>query len=85
VLLDRAAPIGDRDDAAMDLHAYDEPEAEEALLRVVLDHVEDEMVIDSAGESLSTIWQRKGKHDAALVASMHPSARKFFRPSTDAT
>jgi hypothetical protein len=85
VLLDRSLPIGDRDDAAMDLHAYDEAEAEEALLKVVLDHTDEELVIDSAGESLWTIWQRKGKHDATLVASMHPLAQKFFRSRADAT
>jgi hypothetical protein len=87
VLLDRSAPDSDRDDAAMDLHAYDEPEVEEALLSVALDHADDENVIDSAGESLSAIWQRKGKHDATLVASMHPSAQIFFnlKSRVDAT
>lgn len=78
VLLDRSAEHGDRDDAAMDLGAYDEPEAEEALLKVVLDPTEEEEIADSAGESLWQIWERKGKRDAAAVARMHPAARKFF-------
>jgi hypothetical protein len=87
VLLNRSAPGGDRDDAAMDLEYYDEPEVEEALLSVVLDHADEEIVIDSAGESLYQLWERKGKHNAALVASMHPSAQKFFnlKPRGDAT
>ena len=87
VLLDRSAPAGDRDDAAMDLYEYDEPEVEEALLSVVLDHADEEIVIESAGESLYQIWQRKGKHDASLVTSMHPSAQIFFnlKPRAHAT
>jgi hypothetical protein len=78
LLLDESAEYGDRGDAAMDLGAYDEPAAEEALLEVVLDPSEDEGIADSAGESLWEIWRRKEKYDAALVARMHPAARKFF-------
>jgi hypothetical protein len=78
VLLDRNAEFGDRGDAAIDLGAFDEPAAEEALLKVVLTQTEDEDIADSAGDSLREIWNRKGKYDAALVAQMHPAARKFF-------
>ena len=78
VLLNRAAQFGDRDDAALDLGDDDEPAAEKALLRVVLDHTEDEDLADTAGESLSQIWSRKGTFDAGIVARMHPSAQKFF-------
>jgi hypothetical protein len=78
VLLNTEAEFGDRDDAAMDLGEFDEPAAEEALLKVVLLHTEDEGIADSAGESLWQIWSRKGKRDTNLIALMHPSARKFF-------
>ena len=78
VLLDIAAPPGDRDDAAMDLGAFDEPAAEQALLKIVTTHSEDEDLIDTAGESLWEIWNRQGKFDAALVAQMHREAQKFF-------
>jgi hypothetical protein len=78
VLLDESAEYGDRDDAAMDLSAYDHAAAEEALLKVVLTQTEDEGIADSAGESLWRIWERKGKYDAGTVARMHPAARKFF-------
>jgi hypothetical protein len=80
VLLDTNAEFGDRDDAAMDLGEYDEPAAEEALLKVVLSQVEDDDIADTAGESLWQIWTRKGKVDSRLVARMHPAARKFFEP-----
>ncbi len=76
VLMDADAEFGDRHDAAMDLGAYDEPAAEDALLRLAFG--EDEGLADAAGESLSDIWSRKGKHDATLVSRMHSAARKFF-------
>jgi HEAT repeat protein len=72
------AEFGDRHDAAMDLGEYDEPEAEEALLQIVLADDQDEDLADAAGESLWQIWGRKGKHDIDLAARMHPEARKFF-------
>jgi hypothetical protein len=80
VLLDTNAECGDRDDAAMDLGQYDEPAAEEALLKVVLSQTEDEDIADTAGESLWQIWTRKGKVDPSIVVRMHPAARKFFEP-----
>ena len=78
VLLDSTAEFGDRHDAAMDLAAYDEPAAEEALLRIALDMSSDNELADEAGHSLWETWRRKKKHDADLVARMHPEARKFF-------
>lgn len=62
----------------MDLSASDDPKAERALLTIVLNHDEDEMLIDSAGDSLREIWLRRGKRDDELIGLMHPSARKFF-------
>ena len=78
VLLDSTAEFGDRHDAAMDLAAFDEPAAEQALLRIALDGSSDEQLADEAGHSVWEIWRRKGTHDAELVTRMHPEARKFF-------
>jgi hypothetical protein len=80
LLLDKNAEYGDRDDAAMDLCQYDQPEAEQALIRVVQDMNEDDDILDSAGESLAGIWKRKAKWDASVVARMHPTAGQFFKP-----
>jgi hypothetical protein len=77
VLLDEKAEFGDRDDAALDLAAYDEPAAEGALLTIALG--KDADLADSAGHSIWEIWQRKRKHDGDIVARMHPEARKFFQ------
>lgn len=78
VLLDSSAEFGDRHDAAMDLAAYDETAAEQALLSIALDASSDGDLADEAGHSLFEIWTRKGKQDPGLVARMHPAARKFF-------
>jgi hypothetical protein len=78
LLLDKGAEFGDRDDAAMDLAGFDDPEAEEALTTVAQDLADDEDIVDRAGESLAEIWKRKGKWDSGIVAQMHPESRKFF-------
>ena len=59
VLLDVTASEADRDDAAMDLAAYDAPEVEEALIRVGADLSTPNAVAASCGESLAEIWLRK--------------------------
>jgi hypothetical protein len=58
VLLDVTASEADRDDAAMDLAAYDEPEVEEALIRVGADSSTPNAVAASCGEALAEIWIR---------------------------
>ena len=78
MLFDTSAELGDRLDAAMDLGLFDEPAAEQALLRIVLDASADGDLADEAGNSVCEIWSRQGKYDADLVARMHPEARKFF-------
>ncbi len=77
VLLDEKAEFGDRDDAATDLAAYDEAAVESALLTIAPG--KDADLADSAGHSIWEIWRRKQKHDAEIVARMHPEARKFFQ------
>src|SRR5204863_9158536 len=49
VLLDRGAEFGDRDDAAMDLGAFDDQSAFDALLAVATDPTEDSDLHDTCG------------------------------------
>lgn len=84
-LLDKSVEFGDRDDAAMELGRFDLPWVEEGLMCVVTDHDEDEMIVDSAAESLFEIYLRQERQvDAATVARMHPAARPFFDGSRSA-
>ena len=82
VLLDQSAEFGARDDAAMDLGAYDGSEVEEALLKVVLDHLENDDLVDSAVESLAEVWLRSGYENPDLVEKMHPVARRLLESET---
>jgi len=78
MLLNRKAHLDAREEAATELWAFDEIEAEQALISVVIDHDEEEVIADSAGEALWIIWSRKEKMDQAIVDKMHPTAKKFF-------
>src|SRR5687767_12930269 len=75
VLLDVTASEADRDDAAMDLAAYDEPEVEDALIRVGIDLSAPRSVVASCGESLAEIWIRKGKLNVAALKRLRSEAR----------
>lgn len=59
VLVNRLAPFGDRSDAAMDLGAFDEPEAAAALIQVATDATENQDQVEECRESLMDI-QRRG-------------------------
>jgi hypothetical protein len=78
VLLDPRAPFGDRDDAAMDLAAYDDLRTIEALARVASNPEEDVDLQDSCGESLAEICRRRAHVDETLVARLTPTARRIF-------
>jgi len=77
--LDKTADLGGRDDAILELSAYDLEEVESGLLQIARDKGEEEMLVDQAGHALWIIWSRQGRVPAPeLVAGMQSSARKFF-------
>ncbi len=78
VLLDKDAEYGDRDDAAMDLAAYDEPEAESALIKVACDPEVYEGLADSCGESLGEIWVRRDATDKSIFKKLTPTAARIL-------
>ena len=75
VLLDETTPFGDRDDAAMDLGAYDEPEAEEALLSVACHPATDPLLAETCGESLGEIWSRRDALNQAGLMKLKGAAK----------
>jgi hypothetical protein len=75
VLLDATAPEADRDDAAMDLAAYDDSEVEDALIRVGVEPSAPGAVAASCGESLAEIWLRRGKMNLAALKRLRREAR----------
>ena len=59
-LLDQRLRWDVRDDYATYLIEYDEPEVEEALLRVASNPDESDDIAESCAEALAEIWCRKG-------------------------
>jgi hypothetical protein len=75
VLLDITVPEADRDDAAMDLATYDNPEVEDALIRMGVEPSTPSSVVASCGESLAEIWMRKGKLNLTALKRLRREAR----------
>jgi hypothetical protein len=74
VLLDLRAEYGDRHDAAMDLGAFDEKSAEEALALLACDLGTGEDLADACGESLAEIWCRKGDVTRDVLTRLTPAS-----------
>lgn len=58
ILLDNSSSISERDDAAMDLSAFDSEDVIDALLKIGKDNSVDDVILYSVGESLAEIWLR---------------------------
>lgn len=76
VLCDKSARLDERDDAAIDLGRFDEPEALAALVAAATDATEDNLIVGKAGESIGEIWQRTGRLDLGLLERLLPSAQR---------
>ena len=74
VVLDRKAEQGARDDAATDLSAFDEPEAEAALVVVASDPTTDPHLAETCGASIAEIWCRREKLDVAVLRRLRDRA-----------
>jgi hypothetical protein len=75
VLLDGTASLDERDDAAMDLHAYDEPQAEGVLFSVAVNPATAPVFVASCGESLGEIWSRRTEIPVQALHALPPQAR----------
>ena len=74
ILVDPLANLGDRDDAAMNLSSYDEPEVEQALSRIACNNLSDEELVDTCGESLAEIWCRKNRINEGVLKTLREKA-----------
>ena len=75
VLLDRSASIADRDDAAMDLGDYDDPEVLDALIAIAVNANDEELVLASCGQSIAEIWIRKNIFNVDILEAMSIPAK----------
>ncbi|MDX8430638.1 MAG: hypothetical protein SNF33_02360 [Candidatus Algichlamydia australiensis] len=75
ILLDADNDISFRDDIAMDLSKYDDPETLKAFRKVASKHDEAEMVSESCGESIGEIWARQSFFDLSQYKKFNGSAK----------
>jgi hypothetical protein len=77
VLLNRNADLGDRDDAAMDLAAFDQPEVQHVLAQIALDMTTDATLAESCAESLAEIWCRNDNLDLRVHKRISSPSLRF--------
>ncbi len=75
VLLDEAAREDERDDAAMDLGKFNDQRALTALLKVASNPNENEMILDSCGESIGNILVKREKQEMVVLDFLTPIAK----------
>lgn len=76
ILLDKSASISERDDAAMDLSTYDSNDVIDALFKVGIDNLVNEIILSSVGESLAEIWVRNDSFSIDIYTQLS-DATKF--------
>ncbi len=76
ILLDKSIVIDDRDDAAMDLADYDDDRALRTLVKAGGDISDDEMVLNSCGESIAEILIRRNQLITEIIWSLAQPARE---------
>jgi hypothetical protein len=79
VLQDKEANVSEKDDAAMDLASSDNPLAVQALAAQGQDETEDDLVLNSCGESLAEIWIRNDTFVQNLYNTLLPKAQQGVR------
>jgi tetratricopeptide (TPR) repeat protein len=84
VLLDRTRRSDERDDAAMALGGYDQPEALAALVEVASDPQSDPGLLDSCGESIGEICARRAIPDLVVLDGLRAEARAAAEGILDA-
>jgi hypothetical protein len=78
-MLNPAARIDERDDAAMDLSSHNDPRVLDALARVASDPSEHHLVVASAGESLAELWLANSTVDREVYGRLTDTARDEVR------
>ena len=75
ILLDPSASIAERDDAAMDLSDYNCDLALNTLVQVAKNINEDTIILNSCGESIASIWVKRGVFDEKTYYILSNTAR----------
>jgi hypothetical protein len=76
ILLDTNVDWAERDDAAIYLISYDEPEAEQALFSVASNPDEEDDIAERCGECVAEIWCRNDTLNFDKLRKLKPVALK---------
>ncbi len=85
VLLDCTADLAGRDDAAMDLGAYNDDKALDALIQFAADESQDEMLHASCGASIADIWLARRYYNQETFDSLTVAAQHEVYVNADVT
>jgi ankyrin repeat protein len=75
LLFDNGASITERDEAAVSLSEFSDIQATTALLSKTKDLNEDELILNSCGESLGIIWTKQNYFDKKEYRNLAGTAR----------
>jgi hypothetical protein len=75
ILVDEHATIAERDEAAIELCEFTDPKSIDALISRAKDYNENELVLNSCGESLGTIWVKINQFDQITYHELTNIAR----------
>jgi hypothetical protein len=75
LLFDNTASITERDDAAMELGEFQDSQVREALIKKGKELNEDEIVLNSCGESLGVIWVSQNDFDELAYRALLGTTR----------
>lgn len=73
ILLDTAASLAERDEAAMDLAEHDQ--ALPVLIKIASDPTENSILTSSCGASIAEIWRRRDGYDEAVMSQLTAAAQ----------
>jgi HEAT repeat protein len=76
ILSDKSCALAERDDAAIELGAFDEDEVLTALVRVASDKDERHFIASSAAESIAEILLRKNVLEPDFLSQLRKDAAK---------
>jgi hypothetical protein len=75
LLFDQGASVTEKDDAATYLSEFSDNQAVDALLSKGKDRAENQIILNSCGESLGIIWIKKNVFDESAYRSLSSTAR----------
>ena len=75
LLFDSTAREDEKHDAIMDIGAYNDDRALNALLQIAVDPNENDTILDACGESIAEIWTKRNQFNVEAYKKLRPCAQ----------